>query len=208
MQQKAANPIENYPPGAGDSLLRLYFEFTHLKQLYRQGWLRRGIPDQRCESVAEHSFAVAVLAMLLCDQRYPHLDSRRVVRMALVHDFAEIYAGDIIPADNLPAVEKQARERTAIERIVADMPAGEAYLALWEEFEAGATPEAQLVRQVDRLEMALQAAVYRADPDLGQDFDPGEFYASTRRALQDPALEALLSQLEQIFPAGPAGDQH
>lgn len=207
MQQKASNPIENYPPGGGEELIRLYFEFAHLKQLYRQGWLRRGLPPQRCETVAEHTFALAVLAMLLCDRLYPQLDTLRVVRLALLHDFAEIFAGDIIPADGLPLVEKQDRERQAIRQVFAGQPQGERYLALWEEFEAGQTPEAQLVRQLDRLEMALQAAVYRADPDLGGAFDPGEFYTSARRAVQDAPLQDLLAQIEQIFPAKTAEDK-
>lgn len=202
MQQKAPNPIENLPSQAGNSLLRLYFEANHLKQLYRQGWLRRGLPTERCESVAEHTFGVAVLALLLCDRLYPQLDAQRVLRMALLHDFAEIYAGDIIPADNLPQAEKQVRERGAIRQVFAEQPQGEQYLALWEEFERGETPEAHLVRQLDRLEMALQAAVYRADPDLDT-FDPDEFYRSTRRALQDDRLLALLDQIENLFPAGP-----
>jgi putative hydrolase of HD superfamily len=200
MHVKSNNPADHLPAGGSSPLVQLYFEFNHLKQLYRQGWLQRSIPAAQCESVAEHSFGVAVLGLLVCDQFFPQLDALQVMRLALVHDFGEIYAGDFTPVDALPAHEKQALERAAVTRLFRNLPNGPAYIELWEAFEGGDTPEARLVRQLDRLEMALQASVYALQGSL----DPAEFYATTRAALQEPALKALLEELESL----PAWQSH
>lgn len=199
MQIKSNNPADQLPNHGTQPLVQLFFEFNHLKQLYRQGWLQRGIPPQQCESVAEHSFGVAVLGLLLCDLYFPELDALGVIRMALLHDFGEIYAGDFTPGDALPAHEKQALERAAITRLFRKLPNGAAYIDLWEEYERGDTPEARLVRQLDRLEMALQAGVYALQAGL----EPAEFFSTTHAALREPALLALLEEIEGLQAAQP-----
>ncbi len=95
--------------------------------------------------------------------------------------------------------EKLQRERQAVERILAKLPRGAEYLALWEEFENGTSFEARLVRQVDRLEMGLQATIYehQGAGDLSQ------FFASVHKALETPELTALLAELEKLRPGAP-----
>ncbi len=188
MEVKAENPIALLLDNPIQPFLAAYFELSHLKQLYRQGWLRRGIPNQRCESVAEHSFSVAVLALWLGQAYYPHLDLNRVLRMALLHDIGEVYAGDIIPSDQTSDAEKHQQERASLEKVLGKLPTCQEYLELWLEFERGESPEARFVRQVDRLEMGLQARVYQAQGFAGMD----EFIHSARQALVDPLLAEIL----------------
>jgi putative hydrolases of HD superfamily len=178
-------------------LIEAYFELHHLKQLYRQGWLRVGIPRETCESVAEHSFFVALLCLFLADTCFPEADASKLVRMALLHDVGEARAGDITPHDGVSREEKQHREREAVQRIFSELPRGADYLALWEEYEQGTSFEARLVRQVDRLEMGLQATVYehQGAGDLSQ------FFASVHKVLETPELQALLAELETLRPA-------
>ena len=92
--------------------------------------------------------------------------------------------------------EKLQREQQAVERILAKLPRGAEYLALWEEYEHGTSFEARLVRQVDRLEMGLQAGVYehQGAGDLSQ------FFASVHKALETPELKAILAELEKLRP--------
>lgn len=172
-------------------IIQVYFEFTHLKQLYRQGWLLHGIERARCESVAEHSFGVAVLGLLIADAYFPELDPCKVLRLALLHDFGEIYAGDIVPSLGVAPEEKERLERESVAGVFGRLPQGEAYLQLWEEYEAGATAEARFVKQLDRLEMAMQAHVYEHQ-GLG---DLAEFYESARLAMNDPQFVELLDAL-------------
>ena len=175
-------------------IIQAYFEFVHLKQLYRQGWLLRGIPAERCESVAEHSFGVAVIAMLLADAHFPDLDGRKVLRMALLHDFGEIYAGDIVPGAGITPEEKHQLEKESVTQVLGGLPHGQEYLALWEEFERGTSPEARFIRQIDKLEMALQASVYEHQ-NLG---DLADFYRSAGAAISSPTLKTLLTELQEL----------
>lgn len=177
-------------------IIEAYFEFNHLKQLYRQGWLRRGISPERCESVAEHSWGVALLALFLADACFPTLDRDKTVRMALLHDFGEIYAGDFTPADDIGQEEKHQLEAQSIRQVLAQLPGGETYVALWEEFEQGESAEARLVRQLDRLEMALQASVYEHQGLANL----SEFFASAREALAEPQLQYILDELQALRP--------
>lgn len=193
MQVKDKIPIVLLQGQDVSPLVKAYYEFAHLKQLYRQGWLRRGVPPERCESVAEHTLGVALLAWFLVEVHFPHLDRSRVLSMALLHDFGEIYAGDLIPADQIAADEKHNLEAQSVVEVLGRLPAGAQYVSLWEEFERGESPEAQFVRQVDRLEMALQASVYARQGWI----DPAEFFASAGQSLSLPELQDLLVELQR-----------
>ncbi len=196
MHTKAAPAIGLLQDRRPSPLIEAYFELHHLKQLYRQGWLRVGVPRETCESVAEHSFFVALLCLFLADSCFPEADAAKLVRMALLHDAGEARAGDITPHDGVGREEKLRREREAVQKLFAELPRGADYLALWEEYEQGTSFEARLVRQVDRLEMGLQATVYehQGAGDLSQ------FFASVHKVLETPELKLLLTELETLRP--------
>lgn len=172
----------------------LYFEFVQLKQLRRQGWLRVGVDAAECESVADHSFAMALLGWFLCESESLDLDVSKVMRMALLHDFGEIDVGDLTPADGVDVADKLERERQAIARIFALLANGEIYCQLWEEYEAGVSAEARFVRQLDKLEMALQAVVYEGETGL----DLSEFLDSASRRFSEPRFQEILQQIEGV----------
>ena len=176
------------------ALVEAYFELNQLKQLYRQGWLRRGLPPERCESVAEHVFSMAMLGWWIADAYFPQLALDKILRMTLLHELGEIYIGDIIPADRVSPVEKHRREREAMRQVVDKLSNGTDYLALWEEYEAGQTAEARFVHQLDRLEMACQAAVYHTQGFQGME----EFFTSAEAAIDDPVLRGMLADLRRL----------
>jgi putative hydrolase of HD superfamily len=180
--------------GAPDAArwVRFHAEAAQLKQLYRQGWLRAGVPAERCESVAEHSFGVALLALSLAGTRFPDLDAGRVLRLALVHDLSEVFAGDITVHDGVAPAEKSRRERASIRRLLDGLPGGDGLLALWEEYEDQASPEAVLVHQLDRLEMALQALAYERQEGL----DLQEFVDSARQSAAWDEVGKLLDEVD------------
>lgn len=132
--------------------------FDRLASLPRTGWLLRGVLDP--ESIAEHSFGVCRVATLLIDDlrtRGITVDGERVLRMAIVHDAAEAFTGDIpMPAktDELDAALERAEEA-----LLADvLPRAE--LDLWREAEEGKTLEARVVKAADKVQMLVKALTY------------------------------------------------
>lgn len=181
------------PDPATEAVLRSFIRMMDLKGLYRQGWLKRGVPEARTESVADHSFGTALLALLLAERlkaspEFLDLDSHRCIEMALVHELGEVYVGDITPVDGVSREEKYVREREAFIKVVESLPNRDRLLELWEDFEAGRSPEARFVRQLDRLEMGLQAALLKAEGYQRMD----EFLESAHRTVTQPDLKALL----------------
>lgn len=129
-------------------------ELLGLKELARAGWVRVGVPGP--ETVAAHSWGVALLAAFFCP---PELDREKLLLMAILHDLAEVRVGDITPHDGVPHAEKHRREREAMADLLAQHPE---LLAIWHEAEAGQTAEARLLKQLDRMDLGVQARRYTA----------------------------------------------
>jgi len=166
--------------------LRSLLEALGLKDLAREGWVRRGVGAP--ESVAAHSWGVAWLVMALLP---PELDRERALAYAVLHDLPEVRAGDIVPADGVSAEDKHARELAGLRGVLAGLPRGDELLRTWEAYEAQADPEARFVRQLDRLDMALQAAIYATAHGL----DPREFWDSAAAVIEAPELVSILDAL-------------
>lgn len=176
------------------AIIEAYFEINHLKQLYRQGWLNKGISANKCESVAEHSFAVALLALFLVDEHQQKIDTSKVLRMALIHDLGEVYAGDFTPSDGIEPNHKYQLEKQALIQIFSKLNNGNTWIELWEEYERGETPESKFVRQLDQLEMLLQASVYEHQGLANL----SEFFASTQNKLDAPEIKSIFQVLETL----------
>jgi len=175
-------------PADANAILDTLMHANRLKQLPRTGWQLRGV--ERPESIADHAFGVAFVAMLLADMNPTGVDRERVLRMALLHDLAESLVTDL-PATLsrfLAPETKHAAERAALAEILAALPAPDAYLALWEEYTAGQSPAARLVRDADKLEMMLQAFVYEQRGQRNLD----DFWASFSERTFDSPLAAQL----------------
>jgi len=157
---KGVTPAELIDGKPIPASLRFYFECAMLKQRYRRGWLQRGVPPGQGESVSDHSFGTALLAMLLADSEPDALNREKTIGMALLHELGEIDAGDITPADGIPKPDRERMELESVDRLAELGSEAEGAAALWREFEEGKTPEARFVRQLDKLEMVLQAFYY------------------------------------------------
>ncbi|MEO7795623.1 MAG: HD domain-containing protein [Thermoanaerobaculia bacterium] len=144
-------------PLANASLLDLFLELQTLDRVPRSGYFLRGISD--CESVAEHTFHLAMLVWFLAAEE-PGVDRARAVELALMHDLAELRIGDLprTATAYLPAEAKHAAERLAAADILA--PADPRAHALYEEYEAGETTEARFVRACDKLQLMVKVTVY------------------------------------------------
>src|SRR6476661_10818070 len=110
--------------------LQFIVEIDKLKSIYRRTYL---IDGARSENTAEHSWHLAVLAMVLAEYANEPISIERVVKMALVHDIVELDAGDTYIYDAQGALDKAERERAAADRIFALLPVdqGEEFRSLW-----------------------------------------------------------------------------
>jgi putative hydrolase of HD superfamily len=129
-------------------------EIDRLKNVIR----RTALTDQsRRENSAEHSWHLAVMALLLHEYADGEVDIQKVVRLLLVHDLVEIDAGDTFCYDEAGNVGRADRERAAAERLFSILPdeQGEQFRALWEEFESRNTSEARFAAALDRMQPLL-----------------------------------------------------
>ena len=137
------------------SQINFLSEADKMKSVYRQTILT---DRSREETDAEHSWHFALMAMTLFEYRgEKSVDLDRVIKMALVHDLVEIYAGDTFAYDTAGYADKDKRERAAADKLFALLPGEQArsYRALWDEFEQMKTPDAKYAGAIDRLQPFL-----------------------------------------------------
>jgi len=114
--------------------------------------------SDRTENDAEHSWHLAVMALVLAGHSNEAIDLLKVIKMLLIHDLVEIDAGDIFLYDTTTSHTNTAAERAAAKRIFGLLPQAQAeeLILIWEEFEAGETAESKFARAMDRFEPLLQ----------------------------------------------------
>lgn len=110
--------------------------------------------DGRFENSAEHSWHLALFALVLAEHAPQEIALERVIRMLLIHDLVEIDAGDAPIYGQVDAVAQAAGETAAAERLFGLLPdvQGAELLALWQEFEANETPDARFAKSLDRFQ--------------------------------------------------------
>lgn len=141
------------------NMLATLIELQRLKRLDRTGWTLRGLPNGT-ESVAAHSFGVGVAAMLLADELLAQgvsVDVEKVLRMALLHDWAEVRVGDMprIATAYFGADARKQAETRAFADVVSDLRRG-LYTALYADYEQRKTFESRLVKAADILDLLVQ----------------------------------------------------
>jgi putative hydrolase of HD superfamily len=143
-----------------EQVLGLLLQANRLKTTPRAGWVIRGL--NKVESVADHSYGVAFVALTLAELIQKPIDREKTLTIAIIHDLPESAITDI-PAPALrhfPAGAKRQAELSAMTEIMASLPFGERLQSWWQEFEDCSSIEGRLVRDADRLELSLQAYVY------------------------------------------------
>ena len=134
--------------------IQFIVEADKVKNIFRQTYLADG---RRKENDAEHSWHLALMAVLLKEHMNEDADVARVMIMVLIHDLVEIDAGDTYAYDEKGAQTKREREVKAAERIFGILPEdqGRYFRELWEEFEAYETPEAKFAHLLDNFQPIL-----------------------------------------------------
>ena len=141
-------------------MLSTLVELQRLKRLERTGWTLRGLPNGT-ESVGAHSFGVAVTAMMIADEvrkEGVEIDVEKVIRIALLHDWAEARVGDMPKTGTMyfgAQIRRQAELR-AFNDLVGSLTSAADYKKLYEDYEHRESLEAKLVKAADVIDLLIQ----------------------------------------------------
>ena len=142
--------------------LKDILEVIHLSENLKKEIRHSYLSDGRKESVAEHTFRVALMVLLIKDKLSLKVDSEKILKMSIIHDLAEAKAHDVWAFDSMNSEEvkrnKERLEREAMEDIknILGTPLGDEVYSLWEEYERKESYEAKVVNAMDKLEAQLQ----------------------------------------------------
>ncbi len=173
------------------TILDFFNTAASLKKISRQGWIDK-LNMENPESVADHSFSMAIMGMIISDlQNY---DSEKILKMILLHDLAESITGDITP-DKMDKETKTKLEENAFKDIVKKIPESISvkYLEIWKEYQDNISDEARIVHQLDRLEMSLQALIYKKEGYPKEKIE--YFFDSAKADIKEPKLKELFTNI-------------
>jgi putative hydrolases of HD superfamily len=162
-----------------------------LKTATRSGWTSAGQP----ESVAEHTWRLCLMAMLLYGHA-PDVDLTRLLKMCLIHDLGEAISGDVPAPAQIGSANKAEGERLDLIDLIRPLPQHlrDEILQLWDEYEAASTREAALAKGLDKLETILQHTQGMNPQDFDYTFN---LHYGQRYTALDPVLAALRARLDE-----------
>jgi len=136
-----------------ESQMNFIIEIDKLKSIFRQNYL---VDSSRKENDSEHSWHLAMMVITLSEY-FENIDILKTVKMVLIHDLVEIYAGDTFAYDEEANVGKEKREKEAAEKLFSLLPPNQAneYIDLWYEFEGMNSNESIFANIVDRLQLLI-----------------------------------------------------
>lgn len=190
-----------------DGVVEFLLNAGKLKMTMRRGWVLRNVTDikhfestncnkPRVESVADHSWRIGLMTTLIQDKS---LDKGKMCQMGLIHDIAECITGDFTPVCNVSKEEKVKLEKEALTSLVKTLPNENNISSLWNEYEDRITKESQTVKDLDLIEMVLQAFEYElASPEKNLQ----EFFDSIENKIKHPEViswEKSLRKRRSLF---------
>ena len=202
-----------------DNILKFFIKSGELKNMPRRGWVLRGVKNP--ESIADHSFRVALMAWILGSKK--NLNVEKLIKMALIHDLCEVYAGDITPYDSILtkdkskmkellktwprfseakkkqlAERKYKKEKQGLEKLIKDLPGklkNEIH-SLWLDYEKRLSPESRFLRQTDRVENLLQSLEYW---QINKSLPQKSWWVQANELFDDPLLLDLANNMDKEF---------
>jgi putative hydrolases of HD superfamily len=157
-------------PAELNGCLQFLREAERLKSTLRSGHTSSGRP----ESTAEHTWRLCLMAMVFRTESET-LDFTRVLKLCVIHDLGEALSGDIPAVLQHSTPDKSAHERADLLTLMQPLPAAiqDEFLGLWEDYEYAASPEARMVKGLDKLETILQHNQGKNPPDFDYAFNLG-----------------------------------
>lgn len=189
---KQENPYLNYKDLLQNDILKFSMQIAHMKNIYRQGWVKGLIGKEyldKGESIADHSFSLAILAISMIEKYHLSYDINMCIKLCLVHELGEIYAGDFCLIDPISKQDKHKLEEQAVKKLLHTLDFPNDFLSLWNQFETRSTPEAIFIKQLDGLDCLIQAACYEIDIS---------YMKQAISKIQDPILLSIVEELKEV----------
>ncbi|XP_053957608.1 uncharacterized protein LOC128862852 isoform X2 [Anastrepha ludens] len=188
-EQKNSSDKPCFNAGFGQ-ILKFMELIGNLKHTKRTGWVLRNVSDP--ESISGHMYRMSMMTFLLDGSE--GLNQIRCMELALVHDLAESVVGDLTPFCGVSRTDKRAMEFKAMEDICKLIePRGKRIMELFEEYETGESAESKFVKDLDRLDMIMQAFEYeKRDNCL---LKHQEFFDSTKGKFNHPFIKKLVDEI-------------
>jgi putative hydrolase of HD superfamily len=201
-----------------NNLFKFFTEVGKLKKMPKKGWVLREVKNP--ETIASHTFRAVLMAWILGSKKN-RLDMERLLKIALVHDLCEVYAGDTTPYDSiLPkdkkkikelmktwprfteeersriAKDKHKKEKEALDMLLENLPRTIRFEIknLWADYESGLTPEGRFFKQADRLENFLQAIEYWK---INKNFPDKPWRLQIKELIDDPVLLEFVKEIDK-----------
>ena len=170
-----------------------FFQIAGLKTLPRTGWkMKLNLKDS--ESVAEHSYMMSVMAMIMSDMK--NLNTEKIIKMSILHDWAESKIGDFMP-DEITVEKKTELEEYAMAELLDDLPSKikNDYYNIWNDYKENLSEESRFVHELDKLEMALQGKIYEkeAEPEKIKPF----IISAVEQIINDDLKKVLIEILQK-----------
>lgn len=172
-------------------ILDFFKTVINLKKIHRQGWIDK-LSLLHPESVADHSYSMAMMGMIIADLEGYNFE--KIIKMTLLHDLAESKIGDYTPGQ-IDLKKKNEIENIAFLQILDDLPVSikSKYQIIWKEYLEKSSPESQIVHQLDRLEMALQAKTYQEEGHSTEKLE--SFFAYAKNDIKHPKLKEIFRNI-------------
>ena len=193
-----------------------------LKNTKRLGWILGGTKEEEAESIADHGFRLAIMAWVFGHKK-KNLSMDKVIKMAILHNFPVVNAGDITPYDDFVsrgeadkerlsrwprrskeekekiAAKRRKKEKAALARLTKDLPRElqTEVEELWLEYEHASSEEGRFLKQVDRIEKLIQSIEYKEENKYQPRLDP--YWAQLKELLDDPELIKFVEALDRYF---------
>lgn len=175
------------------NLITLLSRAGVLKEVKRTGWVLEGVKD--AESVADHTWRMSLLIALLAPNS---LNKEKLLEMNIIHDLGEIGVGDIKWEVGKKVIGDQEAKRKdemiVMQRIFGSYSDGKKYIMLLQEFNEQKSPEAKFLKQIDKLEMVVQALEYEQQGYSAKRLN--QFWENAEKYLKGQSLEPIFRELQ------------
>ncbi|KAI3386291.1 hypothetical protein SNEBB_007632 [Seison nebaliae] len=176
-------------------ILEFLLVIGQTKRTLRSGWIHSHVYDN-VETISSHMYRMTLMTLTLDNPK--GIDMTKCMKMAVVHDLAECLTGDLIPADHIKKEEKHRREFKSFQDIISLIPNEDIRINIfdiWQEYENQSTAEAKYVKELDVMDMIVQAFEYE---QIDKQISLEHFFKNTENKIKSENLKEIDDEIRSF----------